>query len=247
MPRLRYLHEYLEFYKIIVDEQYKTLDVYNSRVFAFLSFAGISSPVIGVIIGIFNAIDKIDLKFSLLGFALGLLISIFILSHAKAAITRHYRGWLEIVTIRAKIEQELNLTHFTSNPVKNFPTKKYWIGEPIIPTKQIRKRHDPTEHYSKENDLKGSKDSDSKGSVLNNIREFLRILRNYFQTEKCYLENIDYPTESEEFIQEILNSKENINKHFLGIFSTIQYIYTFFLVVIIFIIIVLFFNIPLYS
>ena len=126
--------ELFKLYELAVNEEHHFLDAHQNRI-AF--YSGILSALVaGTVVGLFQASEWYHLAILCVGPVL-----IFVVS--KIAIDgtfRLYQRFLEAVTIRAKIEQELGLTKKRS--VNTNATNSYWQSEAIIPLRHIRSRKD---------------------------------------------------------------------------------------------------------
>ncbi len=126
-------HEkFLKLYNLAINEEHHFLDAHQNRT-AF--YSGILSALVaGTVAGLLQASESYHLAILCVGPVL-----IFVVS--KIAIDgtfRLYQRFLEAVTIRAKIEQELGLTK--KHSVNTNATDSYWQSEPIIPFRHIESR-----------------------------------------------------------------------------------------------------------
>jgi hypothetical protein len=139
----------LKLYELAINEEHHFLDAHQNRI-AF--FSGILSALIaGTVAGLFHTSEWYHLAILCVGPVL-----IFVVS--KIAIDgtfRLYQRFLEAVTIRAKIEQELGLTK--KHSVNSNATNSYWQSEPIIPLRHIESRKDykSSDSFIREHSRKG--------------------------------------------------------------------------------------------
>ena len=122
----------LKLYELIINEEYYYLKAHQS-VISFYSGI-ITLLVAGIVAGIFKASEWYHLGFLCVGPLLIFMISTI----AIAGTFRSYQRFLEAITVRAKIEQELELTMQCSRNVNR--TDLYWQLEPIIPIRHLESR-----------------------------------------------------------------------------------------------------------
>lgn len=122
----------LKLYELAINEEHHFLDAHQARV-AF--FSGILSALFaGTAAGLFQASEWYHFAILCIGPVL-----IFVVSRIAIDGTfRLYQRFLEAVTVRAKIEQELGLTKRRSGNAD--ATDSYWQPEPIIPLRHIESR-----------------------------------------------------------------------------------------------------------
>ena len=122
----------LKLYELSVNEEHYFLDAHQSRATFYSGF--ISALVVGTVAGLLRANDWKQLVAICAG-----PILIFIISKiALKGCFRFYQRYIETVTIRAKIEQELGLTRCQLDNTDE--TDFYWQSEPIIPFRHINSR-----------------------------------------------------------------------------------------------------------
>jgi hypothetical protein len=139
----------LKLYESAVNEEHYFLDAHQKRVAFYLSI--LSAIVAGVVAGLFQASEWYHLAILCVG---------PVLIYAVSAIGiegtfRLYQRFLEAVTIRAKLEQELGLTKKRS--VGTNATNSYWQSEAIIPLRHIesRKDYESSDAFIKEHARRG--------------------------------------------------------------------------------------------
>jgi len=138
----------LKLYELAINEEHHFLDAHQNRV-AF--YSGILSALVaGTVAGFFQASEWYHLAFLCIGPVLILVLSTI----AIDGTLRFYQRFVEAVTIRAKIEQELGLTE--EHSVNTNVSGSYWRSEPIIPLRHIesRKKYESSDAFIKEH-LKG--------------------------------------------------------------------------------------------
>ena len=139
----------LKLYELAVGEEHQFLDAHQNRV-AF--YSGILSALVaGTIAGLFQASEWYHLAILCVG-----PILIFVVSRIAIDGTfRLYQRFLEAVTIRAKIEQQLGLTQ--KHSVNSDATGSYWQSEPIITLRHIesRKAYESSSSFITEHSRKG--------------------------------------------------------------------------------------------
>ena len=122
----------LKLYELAINEEHHFLDQHQSRV-AF--YSGILSALVaGIVAGLFHASEWYHVAILCAGPVLIFTISTI----AMDGTFRLYQRFLEAITIRAKIEQELGLTISSSGNVTG--SDFYWRSEPIIPLRHIESR-----------------------------------------------------------------------------------------------------------
>ena len=133
--------KFLKIYELIINEEHHYIKEHQTRVSFYTGI--ITAFIAGIIAGIFQASEWFHFLFLLVG-----PISIFFISIiAIKGVSRVYNRFLESITIRAKIEQELGLVNQRSKD-KEY---SYWQSEPIIPTRHIesRKKCESSESFIK--------------------------------------------------------------------------------------------------
>ena len=124
--------ELLEVYKTTVDEVHRFLDGHQGRVSFFMGL--LSAVFAGTVAGVFQASAWYHLAFLAFG-------PVIILALAQIGINgvfRLYQQFLEMVTVRAKIEQALGLTEPPQLP-EGVPNA-YWADEPILAPRHLQSR-----------------------------------------------------------------------------------------------------------
>jgi hypothetical protein len=131
----------LKLYELAIDEEHYYLDAHQDGI-AF--YSGISSALVtGIGIGLFQASEWYH--FALL--CVGPVLIFAVSTIAVGGTLRKYQRFLETITVRAKIEQELGLT-ITQPSGTNAPDS-YWQSEPIIPHRHIgnRRKYESSEAF----------------------------------------------------------------------------------------------------
>jgi len=124
--------ELLKLYELAINEEHHFLDAHQNRV-AF--YSGILSALVaGTVAGFFQASEWYHLAFLCIGPVLIFVVSTI----AIDGTLRFYQRFVDAVTVRAKIEQELGLTEERS--VNTNVSGSYWQSEPIIPPRHIKSR-----------------------------------------------------------------------------------------------------------
>jgi len=139
----------LKLYELSINEEHHFLDAHQNRV-AF--YCGILSALFaGTVAGFFQASEWHHKAFLCIGPVLICALSAI----AIKGTSRLYQRFLEAVTIRAKIEQELGLTKVPS--VKTNVTDPYWQSEPITPPRHLkeRKKFESSEIFIKKHKTRG--------------------------------------------------------------------------------------------
>lgn len=122
----------LKLYELAINEEHYFLDRYQ-KLTAF--YSGIlSALMVGIGVGFFRASQWYHFAFLCI-----VPILIFAVSRiAVGAIRRTYQSFLETITVRAKLEQQLGLT--SSQLGRATTLTRYWRSEPIIPHRHIESR-----------------------------------------------------------------------------------------------------------
>lgn len=139
----------LKLYELAVNEEHHFLDAHQKRVAFYSSI--LSALVAGIFAGLFRSSEWYHLAILCVG-----PILVFVVSKVGIDGTfRLYQRFLEAVTIRAKLEQELGLTKKRS--VNTNATDSYWQSEPIIPLRHIESRegYESSDAFIKEHSTKG--------------------------------------------------------------------------------------------
>lgn len=118
-----------------VAEEHYFLDAHQKRVTFYSSL--ISAVLVATVAGVMKADSALEYVLLLIGpavvFALALL--------AHTGTFRFYQRFLEAVTVRAKLEQQLGLTQ---PRVTDTSENEYWPEEPFVATRHIRSRRTKT-------------------------------------------------------------------------------------------------------
>jgi hypothetical protein len=125
----------LKLYEITIKEEHFHLESQQKRAIFFMGFI---STLIGI--NIYGLIQVISYNNIFLLF-LFLIVSFLIYMMAllgKKSTSRFYNRFLNSVTTRAKIEEELGLTY--PRKYKNKDKASTWSNEPLIPTKYLDAR-----------------------------------------------------------------------------------------------------------
>ena len=124
----------LKLYELAINEEHHFLEQHQSRI-AFYSGI-VSALVAGTAAGLFQASEWYHVAI----LCAGPLLIFTISTIAIDGTFRLYQRFLEAITIRAKIEQELGLTKMRSDNADS--SNSYWRLEPIIPLRHIESRKD---------------------------------------------------------------------------------------------------------
>lgn len=124
--------ELLEIYKIVVEEEHYFLKEHQNRISFYV---GILTALIGGIIAGFFYSEK-WFHFALL--MLGAIAMIYICKIAKLGTKRMYQRFLEVITMRAKVEHHLGMA--SSDKTEN---SKSWVEiEPLVTKRHLENRAD---------------------------------------------------------------------------------------------------------
>jgi hypothetical protein len=136
----------LKVYELAINEEHYFLDAHQTRI-AFYSGI-VTALVAGTVAGLFKAEEWYFVAMLCVGPILIFLISTI----AVNGSFRMYQRYLEAVTTRAKIEQELGLTKTRWGEADS-----YWRFESLIPKRHIESRegHKSSEEFIKEYSTKG--------------------------------------------------------------------------------------------
>ena len=159
--------DYLSLYEICLNEGHVYLKSYEERISFYIGI--ITAIFSGIAIGSYHAFDNSEDHLILRLILLVGLVAIAMFSEfAIRGTERLYRQILENVTVRAKIEQKLNLTQ---KPTENTDDPDiFWETEPIIPTRHIKARL--KRKSSKKFVKKGM-----KSGYQRTIRQFFRLIQ----------------------------------------------------------------------
>jgi hypothetical protein len=139
----------MKLYELAVNEEHYYVDAHQDRIAFYMGL--ITAIVAAIGAGLLQASEWYHFAALCIGPAL-----IFVVSkNARSGITRFYQRFLETVTIRAKIEQELGLTQQSSSNLN--ATHLYWASEPIIAPRHVnsRRTYESSETFVKEHLKKG--------------------------------------------------------------------------------------------
>jgi len=141
----------IELFKIVTDEEHH----YNGAHQRNIEFySNLSLALLGVLIaGMIAASEAIHYGIIVLGFV----IAIFIFFIAKKVIYRSYQRFLETITMRIKIEEDLGLRKSRSKSTSNNTECEWWQYEPIVAERHTRnmKEYSSSRDYVKGQSGKG--------------------------------------------------------------------------------------------
>jgi hypothetical protein len=124
--------ELFKLYEIVIHEEHYFLESHQNRVAFYSSLQ--SALVAGIAVGLLQGTQW----YHFLILCIGPILLYIVANSAVSGTSRLYQRYLETVTTRAKIEQELSLT------VKQNQTEKhsegYWKAEPFISFRHIENR-----------------------------------------------------------------------------------------------------------
>lgn len=145
----KYKDDLIEFYKLVVDEEHYFLEAHQKRI-AFYSGI-VTALVAATIAGLFKATNW----YQLLILCTGPILIFLIANIAIDGTFRFYQRFIETITIRAKLEQELGLTKSHSDTPDEI--ELYWGSESIIPPRHIesRKKYESSKLFIDDNLKKG--------------------------------------------------------------------------------------------
>jgi hypothetical protein len=122
----------LKLYQLVLDEEHHYNEAHQSRIAFHMGL--ITAIFTGIGAGFFLASDW----YHFLALCSGPVLIFFVARNAEDATHGLYQRFLEAVTVRAKIEQELGLTEPRSSAPDSPHT--YWASEPITPSRHIATR-----------------------------------------------------------------------------------------------------------
>jgi len=139
----------VKLYELVVKEEHYYVDAHQDRIAFYMGLITAILAAIGA--GILQASEW----YHFLALCIGPILIFVVSKNAQSGIARFYQRFLETVTIRAKIEQELKLTQQSSNNLD--ATHLYWASEPIIAPRHFnsRRAYDSSETFVKEQLKKG--------------------------------------------------------------------------------------------
>ena len=124
----------LSLYDTIVEEEHFFLEAHQTRINFYFGIVSLFLAAMGA--GLLQG----SKWYHFTGISVGS-IAIFIVSHIAIVATRRiYQRFLEVITIRAKIEQELDLTKRSRE--NSVSAGEYWAGESFVPDRQLTSRTD---------------------------------------------------------------------------------------------------------
>ncbi len=131
----------LRLYDLAVREEHYFLDAHQERVafYAKVVLLLIAATVVGVFLA--------SQWYHFAGLCAGPILVYALSNIARDGCLRFYRRYLEAVTHRAKLEQDLGLTQ--PRPDAETDGDTYWANEPIIPSRHVtsRKRYRSSEEF----------------------------------------------------------------------------------------------------
>ena len=139
----------LRIYDLIVREEHYFLDAHQARVafYARVVLVLIAATVVGVVLA--------SEWYEFAALCAGPILVYAVSSIARDACLRFYRRYLEAISHRAKIEQELALTR--PRPKTDAGEEVYWATEPMIAPRHVtsRKQHRSSEDFIKSHMKRG--------------------------------------------------------------------------------------------
>ncbi|MCK4659468.1 MAG: hypothetical protein KAV82_08090 [Phycisphaerae bacterium] len=142
----------LKTYDLVVREEHYFLDAHQKRV-AFCATL-VLFLMAGTVVGVFMA----SRWYHFASLCAGPILVYVISSIARDACFRFYQRYLEAVTSRAKIEQDLGLTRPRLEPAQpDAEQDVYWAAEPIIAPRHVisRKHYHTSEDFIRSNMKRG--------------------------------------------------------------------------------------------
>jgi hypothetical protein len=139
----------LRLYDLVVQEEHYFLDAHQSRV-AFCART-VLVLVAGTVGGVFAAHEW----YHFAALCVGPILIYAISNIGRDACLRFYQRYLESVSSRAKLEQDLGLT--APRPEAEADADRYWAAEPVIAPRHVtsRKQHRSSEDFIKSNMRRG--------------------------------------------------------------------------------------------
>jgi hypothetical protein len=126
------VQQLIKLYALSIEEEHYYIEAHQDRV---AYYSGLATAIIaGVAAGLFQSSEWYHYAALTIGPVMLCAISII----ARAGTFRLYQRFLEAVTVRAKIEQELDLTRKSAED--NDSEERYWKSEPIIGNRHISSR-----------------------------------------------------------------------------------------------------------
>jgi hypothetical protein len=141
----------MRFYELAIQEEHYFLDAHQARM-AFYSKVILVLIVVSVF-GVFMAHQWYEFA----AMCVGPILIYAVSAMARDGCQRFYRRYLEAVSTRAKIEQDLGLTHPRPDVDLDEVPEAYWATEPIIAPRHVtsRKRHLSSEEFIRSNMRRG--------------------------------------------------------------------------------------------
>ena len=141
------LEQLFELYQLVLKEEHFTLDEHQKRFSFFLVFN--SSLIAATVAGAMKADSLLGFVLLLVGPALIFYISLL----GKKGTFRFYRRFIEVISIRAKLEQIMRFDEILPNP----DHAVYWINEGLTPPRHKASREgcDTSEEFIEANAHKG--------------------------------------------------------------------------------------------
>lgn len=124
--------ELLEIYPLAVEEEHRFIEAHQVRVQFIIGL--FSALVAGTVAGAFKASHWYE--FGVLAFGPAIIMAVAVL--LRDAPDRFYARYLEAVTSRAKIEDDLGLTASENRLARKHG--RCWPAEPIVPTRHLTSR-----------------------------------------------------------------------------------------------------------
>jgi hypothetical protein len=125
--------ELLKLYELAINEEHHFLKAHHDR--AVFYWGIISALIAGTIAGVFNASEW----YHFIALCIGPVLIFMVSAIAIKGTGRPYQRFLEAVTVRAKIQEELGLTKDRSS---NADEADFWRREPIVPLRHMKSRKD---------------------------------------------------------------------------------------------------------
>ncbi len=152
----------LALFKTVVDEQYLNSKMYFDYAKWFL---GANTAIFAAV---FAGFLKSSVPSHYVVLCIGFLIVIGVSQIAIETTWRFYKRFLEVVSVRAKLEHALGLTDQRNTGEKN--ESQWWEKEPIVFTNDIREREKYSSSYGW-----------FKGQTDGGVRQHIRLLFRTFQ------------------------------------------------------------------
>jgi hypothetical protein len=139
----------LKLYEFAINEEQHHIDAHQSRIVFYMGL--LPALVAGISAGILQASEW----YHFAALSIGPILIFVISRNAQDGTFRFYQRFLEAITVRAKIEQELGLTKQHSK--QSNKNGNYWSSEPFIAARHIKSRtaYESSETFIKYNSDKG--------------------------------------------------------------------------------------------